>query len=80
MKALDRLVLKYVLWRLERFEKIGDVADKFADRLAALLADEVKRRNVMLAGWADGLKAAERDQVIRELFQQELSRETAFLQ
>jgi len=57
--VLDRIVLAYVLWRLERFQKIGDLADRFADRLAAMLADEVKRRNVMLTGWDADLRRAE---------------------
>jgi len=80
MRVIDKFVFAYILWRLERFQKIGDLADKFADRLAALLADEVKRRDAMLAGWADGLKVTEREQVIQQLFKQELSRDSAFLQ
>jgi hypothetical protein len=44
-KTVDRILLALVGWRLGQGEDRGDAADRFADRLVALLGAEMERRN-----------------------------------
>jgi hypothetical protein len=56
----DRILLAVVRHRLAQCRRHGDQADKFGDQLIALLAAEIQRRKVELAGWETA--AAERAQ------------------
>ena len=57
---LDQIALLYVRWRLARFRRRGDRADRFGDRLIALLSAEIERRNGRYERWdAEDRRAAE---------------------
>jgi hypothetical protein len=60
MKILDYILLSAVRWRLARYRRLGDAADRFGDCLVAALSAEIERRNKLLAGWDAERTEAER--------------------
>jgi hypothetical protein len=50
-RIFDWVAVSYIRRRLAAFRKRGDFADKFGDRLVALLAAEIERRNRLIDGW-----------------------------
>ena len=47
----DKIVLACIRRRLDDFRTQKDSSDRFADKIIALLQDEIQRRNRLYDGW-----------------------------
>ena len=71
MAVIDSVVLWYFRRRLARCRRPGDAVDRFADRVVALLSQEIERRNRLHIGWDAELRA--RDNVAAERLRRDLA-------